>query len=214
MLPSLAIDLDGVVVSFFEQVIIDYNELPEVREGKAAPLKIEQIDYDFELLGEDVVVRLKNIFNRKGFFLKLKPLPNALNIVTKFKDMGFPGIICTAPARDLQNKINGQSAAEKYDWVQEHLPPWGNDVMITKDKYFAGTDMLIDDYPPNITLWCRANPKGIGYLIDQSWNTRFTHYPVNAVRGTLENVIPFVNKFWCEERGMFVYRLDELKEWR
>jgi len=214
MLPSLAIDLDGVIVNFFEEVIKDYNNLPEVKNGTVAPLKMEQIDYDFELLGEETVTRLRTIFNTPGFFLEVKPLPNALNLMMKFKDMGFPGIICTAPARDQQNLINGKTAAEKYDWVQQHLPPWGNDVMITKDKFYAGTDMLIDDYPPNITLWCKANPNGIGYLIDQSWNKNFKHYPSNSVRGSLENVLSFVDKFWCEERGVFAYRLDELQAWR
>lgn len=214
MLPSLAIDLDGVIVSFFEEVLKDYNALPEVKSGTVAPLSIDQIDYDFELLGEETVARLRAIFNAPGFFLKVKPLPNALNLMLKFKDMGFPSIICTAPARDQQNRINGRTAHEKYDWVQQHLPPWGNDVMITKDKFYAGTDMLIDDYPPNITLWCKSNPDGIGYLIDQPWNKNFKHYPPNCVRGHLEGVLSFVDKFWCEERGVFAYRLEELQAWR
>lgn len=214
MLPSLAIDLDGCVVNFFEELLKQYNALPVVKEGKLRSLQINEIDYDFELLGENIVTIFRDIFNAPGFFHMLPPLPNALNILAKFRDMGLPSIICTAPARNHQNLINGRSAAEKYDWVQEHLPAWGNDVMITKDKFYAGTDMLIDDYPPNITLWCKSNPDGIGYLIDQPWNKRFTHYPVNSVRGSLEGVIPFIEKFWCEERGIFVYRLDELKAWR
>jgi len=214
MLPSLAIDLDGCVVDFFTEVIKDYNDLPDVKNGGVAPLKIEEIKYNFELLGESIVSRMRGVFNAPGFFLKVKPLPNALNLMMKFKDIGFPGIICTAPARDDDNRINGRSAAEKYDWVQQHLPPWGNDVMVTKEKFYVGTDMLIDDYPPNITLWCEANPNGIGYLIDQSWNKEFKHYPRNAVRGSLENVLAFIEKFWCEERGQFAYRLEELQAWR
>lgn len=212
--PSLAVDMDGVITSFFSEVIGDYNELPEVKDGSVRPLSIENIDYDFDLLGAEAVSRIRAIFNAPGFFLRLKPMPNALNLMMKFKDLGFPGVICTAPARDDNNLINGETAAEKFSWIQRFLPAWGNDVIVTKEKFYVGTDMLIDDYPPNITLWCEANPEGVGYLIDQPWNKDFKHYPINSVRNSLENVIPFVEKFWCEDRNKFVYRLDELKAWR
>lgn len=208
MKPSLAIDLDGVVVNFFDELLRIYNT--EVEEN----LSIDSIDYDFEILPVDVSNRMREIFNREGYFESLEALPNAINILNKFRDLGFPSIICTAPARDLNGLINGRSAAEKYNWVQKHLPAWGNDVMITKDKYYTNTNMLIDDFPPNISLWCAANPAGVGYLIDQPWNKRFSHYPPNAVRGPLERVISFVDKFWCEERRIFAYRLEELRSWR
>jgi 5'(3')-deoxyribonucleotidase len=212
MLPSLAIDLDGVVVSFMDALLTDYNNLPEVQ-AKSAQLKLEQVNYEFELMGEEIAARLRSIFNAPGFFLKLDPLPNALNLLTRFRDMGFPGIICTSPARDCNNLINGRTAWEKYDWVQRHLPVWGNDVMITRDKFYVGTDMLIDDYPPNIIQWCEYNPDGVGYLIDQPWNNKFTHYPINSIRGPLEGVLSFVDKFWCKQRKKFVYRLEELQLW-
>lgn len=214
MLPSLAIDLDGCVVDFFGELLAIHNSSPDVVAGNLRRFTIDEMDYDFDLLGQGIVDAFRNIFNTPGFFLAVKPLPNAVNVLNKFRDMGFPSIICTAPARDHQNKINGRTAWEKYDWVQQYLPAWGNDVMITKDKFYASTKMLIDDYPPNITQWCAAHPDGVGYLVAQPWNVRFTHFPTNAVRGSLEQVIPFVEKFWCEDRNKFVYRLDELKAWR
>jgi len=208
MLPKLGLDLDGVIVNFNDQLVEDYNKryLPVIT--------ADSIDYDFELLGDLIFTRFKIVFNEPGFFKKLKPLPNAITIATKLLDMGIPTVICTAPARNNEGLINGLSAAEKFDWVQEHLPFWGNEIIITKDKHYVDVDMLIDDYPPNITLWCQKHPNGIGFLVDQSWNRRFSHFPNNSVRGSLEKVIPFIQKFWCEERGVFAYRLDELHEWR
>jgi len=214
MLPSLAIDLDGVVADFNTAMLGDYNALPEVQAGTVPGLLMSQLNYNFEQLDPAIFTRLRTIFNTPGFFLKLKPLPNAIEILTRFRDNGFPSIICTAPTRDHNNLINGKSADEKFSWVQQHLPLCGNDIMVTKDKFYTGTDMLIDDYPPNITLWCEQNPNGVGYLVDQSWNQGIKHYPINCARGSLAQVLTFIDDFWCETRGIFAYRLDELEAWR
>ena len=205
--PTIALDLDGVVVDFYGALVLTYNE----RYGEN--LSLDDIDCDLETLGPEVSSKLIAIFNEEDWFHNLKPLPNAINIVGSYPTLGYRVIICTAPARDLDGLINGKSAAEKFVWIHEHLPFWGNDVIITKHKKMVEADIIVDDTPANIINWCQEHPEGVGYLIDQPWNAKWRNYPHNAVRGSLEDVSRFIKRFWCHNRGKFVYRYDELANW-
>lgn len=205
-LPKVALDLDGVIINFHQRLIDVFNErYPDQK------LTVEHINCEIESLGPDLAPKLLEIFNEKGWFLKLKPLPNAITIASSFVDLGYDITVCTAPARDRDGKINPSSASEKYTWMNTWLPMWANNMIITKHKEVVGTDMLIDDTGFNIVNWCGENPNGIGFLIDQPWNRNFTKYPTNSVRGNLEDIPAFVDKFWCRKRSRFIYRLEELK---
>ena len=206
-LPRIALDLDGVIADFFQKLLEEYNKRYQQK------LSVSDIDCELENLGPDVVKKLIEIFNEPQFFLNLEPLPNAINTVSRYPDLGYQTTICTAPAR-INGLINGRTAAEKFDWIRKYLPFWANDVIITKHKKLVDVDIIIDDAPPNILSWCGEHPKGIGYLVDQPWNKKWTRFPLNAVCGKLEDVTTFINEFWCQDRGCFIYRLDELKPWK
>jgi len=206
-LPQIALDMDGVLVGFHSSLLETYNQRFDPK------LSYIDLDGDFETLGSEVANRLKSIFNEKGFFKELQPLPNAINIATRLTDL-YSVVICTAPARDLDGLVNPFSAAEKYEWIRHYLPTYTNSAFITMSKYLVAVDMLVDDYPGNIVKWCDKHPKGIGYLVDQPWNQKFIHCNNNIVRGSLEDVINFIDAFWCESRGGFHYRLEELKQWQ
>ena len=203
--PKIALDLDGVVVNFHQTLIDLYNERFN------ASITTDEIDGDLESLGTELARNLISIFNEDGYILNLEPLPDAIHIVSQFPDLGYKVTICTAPARNLDGIINPTSAAEKFSWIRKWLPFWANDVIITKHKELVATDILIDDWAYNIANWCKENPEGIGYLVDQPWNQKQRPYPANAVRGKLSEVSTFIDKYWCQERGKFIYRLDELK---
>lgn len=205
--PTIALDLDGVVVDFHAAVVALYNERHN------ANLSLDDIDCDLETLGPEVAEKLIAIFNEPDWFLNLKPLPNAINIVSSFPTLGYRVIICTAPARNVDGLINGMSAKEKFDWIKSFLPFWANDVIITKHKEVVGTDMLIDDTVSNIINWCQENEDGIGFLVDQPWNSSWRSYPTNCVRGNLKDVSLFIKRFWCHRRGKFIFRYDELARW-
>tara|TARA_B100001109_G_C18823737_1_gene455860 strand:- start:653 stop:1303 length:651 start_codon:yes stop_codon:yes gene_type:complete len=209
--PSIALDLDGVVVNFHQKLIDIYNERYPPKDGAPA-LTTKAIDCDLESLGTETSRRLIEIFNEDGYILNLEPLPDSIHIVSQFQDLNYEVTICTAPARDLNGLINPISAKEKFEWISKFLPFWANDVIVTKHKHLVATDILIDDYAFNIINWCQRNPNGIGYLIDQPWNQKFRHYPSNSVRGSLSGVSSFIEKYWCQERGVFAYRLEELQQ--
>jgi len=206
--PKIALDLDGVVVDFHQKLLNVYNK----RYGKN--VTVNDINCDLESLGPEITKKIISIFNEPGWFLELKPLPNAISIISKYIDFGYRVTICTAPARDLKGIINPISASEKFTWVRENLPFWANNIIITKYKEFVHTDAIIDDYSPNIVNWCQEHPEGIGFLVDQPWNKYFKQYPINSVRGKLEDVTTIINKHWCHVRGRFVFRLEELEEWQ
>jgi len=204
-LPKVGLDLDGAVVNFHQSVIDEFNS-----RHPGYNLKVNTLSCEIETLDPELVPKLLCIFNEKGWFLGLKPLPNAISIVSSFVDLGYDVTVCTAPAR-ADGKINPYSASEKITWMHQWLPFWANNMIITKHKEIVGVDILIDDTGYNIINWCRENPDGIGYLVDQPWNQTFTKYPTNSVRGDLKGVPSFIDKFWCRKRGRFIYRLEELK---
>jgi 5'-nucleotidase len=207
--PSIALDLDGVIADFHYVLADEYNR----RFSPSVLLTVADFDSGLESLGQPIYPRLIDIFNEPGFFDKLGLLPNSLEVASQFMDQGYEVRICTAPARDIKGVINGQSSAEKFDWVQKNMPYWGNDLIVTKHKNSVRADLLIDDYPPNIVNWCESNPEGIGYLVEQPWNKYFHHFPKNSVKNDLTNVIKLVDNLWCSDREKFVYRYDELSHW-
>jgi 5'(3')-deoxyribonucleotidase len=205
-LPKVALDLDGVIVNFHQRLIDVFNERYPTKK-----LTVVDINCEIESLGPELAPKLLAIFNEEGWFLNLDPFPNAISTASSFDDLGYDVTVCTAPARDINGKINPSSASEKYVWMNQWLPMWANNMIITKHKELIGTDILVDDTGYNIINWCRENPDGIGFLIDQPWNQTFTKYPTNSTRGNLEDVPTFIDKFWCRKRGKFIYRLEELK---
>lgn len=206
--PKIALDLDGVICNFHEKLINVYNQKYN---GK---LTVNDIDCELESLGPDLYPKVIQIFNEPGWFLDLELLPDAMNVISNYVEADYSVTICTAPARDLTGYTNPGSASEKLIWIRKWLPFWANNVIITRHKELVHADILIDDTWHNIVNWCREHPDGIGFLVDQPWNKSFTQYPVNSIRGSLRDVITIIKKFWCPERGKFVYRLDELLSWR
>lgn len=208
ILPKVGLDLDGVLVSFHDALINTYNQRYN------GNLSINDLDGELENLGSDLLKKVVEIFNEPNWFIDLLPLPDAINIVSNYVDLEYEVMICTAPARDLNGLTNPSSASEKFLWIRRWLPFWANNVIITRHKALIDVDILIDDTGHNIVNWCKEHPNGIGYLVDQPWNRNFNSFAHNAVRGSLENSIKFIKQFWCQERGKFVYRLDELQNWK
>ena len=208
-LPRIVLDLDGVVVAFFQKLITVYNErFPDDQ------LTLEDINCELEQLGPERASRLIDLFNEPGWFTNLRPLPGTINIVSHYASAGYPILICTAPARMANGHINGNSAAEKYEWIQKHLPAWGYQIVITRDKEHIDGDIFVDDTPSQIIKWCDTHPDGIGVLVDQPWNSRWIDLPKNALRADLQDVGAIMSHFWCKETERFAYRAHELRNWK
>lgn len=208
-LPRIVLDLDGVVVDFFQKLITVYNKrFPDDE------LTLEDINCELEQLGPERASRLIDLFNEPGWFTNLRPLPGAINIVSHYASAGYSILICTAPARTANDHINGNSAAEKFEWIQKHLPAWGHQIVITRNKEHIDGDIFVDDTPSQIIKWCNTHPDGIGVLVDQPWNSCWIDLPKNAIRADLQDVGGIMAHFWCKETERFAYRVHELRNWK
>lgn len=209
-LPSIALDLDGVVCAFFERLIQVYNS------RYSDKLSLSSFnDYAFErCLSPEVVEKVITIFNEPGFFVSLEVLPYAIETIREFTARQYDFKICTAPARNLNKKINGNSSAEKFEWLETWLPEQCNSAIVTASKEYVATNLLVDDSPMNIIAWCARNQNGIGYLVDQPWNQMFTDYPLNCVRGAVQDVCGFIDDHWCPKNGEFKIPEEELCKWQ
>ena len=78
---------------------------------------------------------------KKGYFAKLKPIPNALNCVRELIHCGKYDIyICTQPLA-----TSPHSFGEKADWIKRYLPELEHKIIMTCNKNLVKGDILIDD---------------------------------------------------------------------
>ena len=183
----IACDLDGTINLFLEKVVEVYNQRyqPPIALTDFKAFRFE------ECFSETIVGRLINIFNEKGFFEEIPPTPGALEVIERLHQNEYHIEIVTA----LPRNINPQVAAEKVTWVVKHLPYLYENITITKNKYLVKADMLVDDTFLNIQQWCVHHPHGVGFLINQPWNEKYTHLPQNAVRGSILDLPNFLEQY-------------------
>lgn len=110
-----------------------------------------------------VVSRIVYSFlDQPGCFRDLEPYPDAIETIKLWMDNGVDVAIASCPAG------RSGSAAEKIDWVREHL---GSKIpiILIKDKWRLsagrGSYALIDDSPDQFLYW-----KGLKIVMDRPWN--------------------------------------------
>lgn len=184
--PLVAMDLDGVVADFPEALIRVFNQ----RHGHAlGMLKVEDwTKYRIEdQFPPEVAKRIDGIMREPGFFASLSPYPDAgvaVANILRFADVE----VCTMPPLTPlpcgRKVTDAHAAGDKVGWVVRHLPEVAADVTITHKKDRIRADALVDDSAKNVLKWCKAHPKGIGYLVARPWNEGVV-LPKNARRGPL-----------------------------
>jgi len=152
--PEVYVDMDGVLADFFGPVAKHHGVKSWRDARKARRQKGSKID---------------KLAKKPGYFLHLKPLPNAGKLINGILKLTDDYNILSSPMLSCVE----QSSREKSEWLQKHLrkhPPRA--VLFDHEKFkFAkqadGTpNILIDDYDTNIRLW-EANG-GIGILYADS----------------------------------------------
>lgn len=142
--PEVYIDMDGVLVDFFDAW---------------AKLMGEK---DFRDI-KDVAKGLQAIRDEDDFWLKLKPTPNAGKLLALVRELKGSYTILSSPLAD-----DPRSEPHKRMWVEKNLkqfPP--KKVIITgnKAKYAQQSDgtpnILIDDFGQNIDKWNAAGGIGV-----------------------------------------------------
>jgi 5'(3')-deoxyribonucleotidase len=145
--PTVYLDMDGVLADFFGQVAD--------REGASHWRKARKI--------KD---RIDQVAQEPGFFLDLKPLPNAARLVRGVVKLAGDYSILSSPMMSNPE----QSTREKTQWLDHYLqkcPPQSVQFDQHKEKFARQADgtpnILIDDWVANIQLWVANGGIGILY---------------------------------------------------
>jgi 5'(3')-deoxyribonucleotidase len=148
--PEVYVDMDGVLADFFGPVakhhgVTDWRKARKQRNAGGG--------------------KIDKLARQPGYFLHLKPLPNAGKLINGVMKLRGEYDILSSP---LLSAVE-QSSREKSQWLQKHLRKNAPRAVLfdhEKFKYAKQADgtpnILIDDYETNIHLW-EANG-GIGIL--------------------------------------------------
>lgn len=106
---------------------------------------------------------VKQIWLTPGFFLDVKPLPGALQALTRLHAVGHDILIVTAsPPIAL---------VDKERWLAEHLPWFSHENLIAcHRKELIPGDVMFDDGPHNLEKWKAAHPGGVAICMDRPYN--------------------------------------------
>ena len=119
-------------------------------------LKMKDI-YEYEL---SKYPYLPDIYRQPGFFLKLIPYPNAVEVITQLHEDGYFVLIASNAMCD------GNIAAEKYLWLEKYLPfLLPNNVALMAPKHLIKGDVIFDDAPHYIETF-----SGTTIVMDRPYN--------------------------------------------
>lgn len=99
---------------------------------------------DFERLKEVLGVDSDMLKRMPGAYLRLEPIPGAIEAVHSLIGMGFECWIATKPPTGIAHAY-----ADKAAWALRYLPELKRRIILTHDKGLLGDeqDFLIDDRP-------------------------------------------------------------------
>lgn len=153
--PIALVDLDGTLCNCREVILERLEELRGPNDNPEDELKFEPPPH--------ILARQRIIMSSPGFWRNLKPIPSGLQLVNLLVELKFKTHVCTKGPR-----YNASAWAEKFEWCRIHVPDLS--VIVSEDKSLIYGDVLVDDWPPYISLWRQRCPKGFVILPTQPWN--------------------------------------------
>ncbi|KAM4527082.1 5'(3')-deoxyribonucleotidase, mitochondrial [Fundulus diaphanus] len=139
------VDMDGVLADFEGGFLKEYRaRYPDEPFVPLGDRRGFWVSTQYEQLRKDLFEKAVSIWESKGFFMDLEPLPGGVEAVKEMARMVDTDVfICTSPIKHYKH-----CPYEKYAWVEKHLgPDFLDQVILTRDKTLIAGDLLIDDKP-------------------------------------------------------------------
>jgi len=164
---TVVMDADGVFVDFVGGVLEKHTAMT----GKVVT-KEELPDWDIfdrlEALSPGSSLSLKRYVAEPGFCAGLKPLPGALDALSKLLEHERRGRvrfhIATSPWDSSPTWMH-----ERAEWLEKH-GLHRHRILHTAVKDLLRCDVFVDDKLEHVTAWQAENPNGLGYLWENAQN--------------------------------------------
>lgn len=168
----ILIDMDAIIVDLLNPWIEAYNA-----KRLGAHFKIDDVhSWDLHLCTpypNENDVYIYKIIEQPGWFRNLKPLPGAIEAVSKLQLNNECYIVSTAGTPI--------SYTEKIQWLNQYLPSFTKrNIILTGAKHLVQGDVLIDDSPANAAAYRKAWPESKILTIRYPYNTDCGFYDVVA----------------------------------
>ena len=139
---TLLLDMDGVLVDFVPHWLNYLNLFQgiDIKPEEVTKYALHETHAGQKALDGRPKSILNTPFTTPGFFRTAPMMPGAREFIRALQDFDpedFQFFIVTHPS-------GGDSAKEKYEWVEGTFGPNIN-IIMTKHKYLIGGDMLVDD---------------------------------------------------------------------
>ena len=159
----IAIDMDDVMADATGR----FKEIAEERLGVNISEEMLRGRYNWASLFPDRAEEIRGWVHEDGFFLKMKPMKDAQEVVEKLIEKYEVFIVSAAV--EFPNSLK-----EKMLWLAEYFPfiDW-KFVVLCGHKYMIKADFLIDDHEKNLAAFV----EGQAILFDAPHNSTLEGYP-------------------------------------
>ena len=159
---TIIVDVDGTTLNLMQVLLDIYN----VDYGDNLTVE-DCIEWEFSnYVKPEAKDKINQYFEDPSLYLKIKPIPNAVEGIKLLKLLGHRVVFCT-------HSTIGASGVKYKKLVELGLIDDQNDYIECKDKSLVNGDYLIDDGFHNI----KAFKSGIGILLTQPWNSKEDYKP-------------------------------------
>jgi 5'(3')-deoxyribonucleotidase len=174
---EISVDLDGITADLHKEWLRLYN----VEHGASCTLH-DLKHYDMHK-NVEIGHKIYDYLATPGLYLKLDPLPGAVEALKRLQARGHDVHIITADSK------NPQTAADKITWCRQHLGFLNRkQVTISHQKHRFLSDVFIDDAPPNLEEHAQRQPNVYRMGITWPYNEcvkQFMHVRAPSYENTL-----------------------------
>lgn len=160
---NVAVDVDGVLA----------EQVPPVLESVREKYGVQMVKEDVRTWAEDIPdsdsnikVEIETRLEQPEFVRSMPPVEGAVDAMRRLASDGHRLVVATA-----RDEVATEATKE---WLDRHGFPFDEIRHVENgEKQTLDADVLIDDYPRNLTSFTESG--GVGILFEQPWNSDFEH---------------------------------------